>query len=332
MTSEISSPRGGLETNPTMPWLSVVIPSHGDAHWLVFALDSLVAQTRTGFECILVDSSPNDDIAILAERYRDRLPLRVERRPDLVGWQRKTIHGVGLARANHVSMLHPDDLWEPLRADAVKRWLTERPNDVMHLHPSWIVDERGDRLGLLRCPFPPDTDLSRQFVLERLIVQNFISVCAPVIRRDAFLRAGIDPNLWYSGDWDFYLKLAALGSVRYHAEPLACYRIHGGAMTITGSRDAESFRAQLRAVLDAHIDEIDASRRPIILSRARASMALNVALAAALHGRRAALVVAFWSMLRLGPFGLGPFLRDTRLLERVLPRLRSRISLRSALA
>ena len=60
-------------------------------------------------------------------------------------------------------------------------------------------------------------------LIERLVVQNFIGIPAPTIRRDAYLSiGGLDDALWHTADWDQYLKLAAIGSVYYHSRPLAC--------------------------------------------------------------------------------------------------------------
>jgi hypothetical protein len=84
------------------------------------------------------------------------------------------------------------------------------------------------RLGLWRCPLPAgESPVPEHTLIERLLVQNFVGIPAPTIRRDAFLSVGgLDNALWYTADWDLYLKLAAIGSVYYHSSPLACFRVH----------------------------------------------------------------------------------------------------------
>ena len=53
---------------------------------------------------------------------------------------------------------------------------------------------------------------SQRVVVERLLVQNFISMPAPLFSREAAIRVGgLDEDLWYTADWDFWLKLAAVG-------------------------------------------------------------------------------------------------------------------------
>ena len=112
-------------------------------------------------------------------------------------------------------------------------------------------------------------------LLERLMVQNFVAIPAPAINRDAFLRVGgMDKSLWYTADWDLYLKLACAGPVYYAHEALTCFRVHGDSQTMTGSRSQ--------------------------------------------------LFLAVSSIVTLGPIGIWRYLRDSRLVERVAPRLRAR--------
>src|SRR5271165_1506676 len=99
------------ELTETPPWLSVVMPTHQGERWLGATLDSLVQQSEPGFECIVIDSSPDEATLALARSYADRLAMRFFKRPDLGHWRSKTNFGFAEARADHVCMLHQDDCW-----------------------------------------------------------------------------------------------------------------------------------------------------------------------------------------------------------------------------
>ena len=47
---------------------------------------------------------------------------------------------------------------------------------------------------------------------------------------------GLDPDLWYTADWDFWLKLAAAGPTAYLPRPLAGFRIHAQSQTAVRSK------------------------------------------------------------------------------------------------
>lgn len=318
-------PAIGAMPQAVTPWLSVVIPSYRGESWIATALDSLAAQANDGIEILLVDGGPTAATVDIARRYADRLRLRIFERPDFTNWHSKTNFAVQAAAAAHVCWLGVDDVWLPGRAQAVHGWIHQQPDIPLHFAASMLIDQTGRSVGRWRCPLPPDKDLAPSFTLPRLLVQNFVAAPAPVFRRDAWIRCGgLDEQLWYTADWDVWLKLTAVGPVRYHDEATIGFRIHAGAQTVTGSRDTAEFGRQMQRVLDRHLDPAAGERG--VTRRALASIEVNVALAAAAGGDYGRLPRAAWRVLSLGPGGVAHYLRDSRLWERVAPRARAKLS------
>ena len=309
------------------PWLSAIVPSHNGERWLETALNSVVDQGNAGIEVILVDSSDTDTSMKIAARFSDRLPIRLYRRPDLLPWTVKTNFGAEAARGDWICILHQDDVWLPNRSTEITKWVDARSDAAMHLHPVYIIDPTGRRLGRWRCPLPSgDAPVPAKLLFERLLVQNFIAIPAPTIRRSAYLAAGgLDPQLWYTADWDLYLKLARLGEVSYHSDCLAGFRVHSQSLTVTGSRALADFRDQLETVANRHIGRV-AVRQQTTRRLAATSIEVNVALAAANLGSPAALIRAGLRLLRLGPRGIARYVNYSRIFERSYPRLRARIA------
>jgi glycosyltransferase involved in cell wall biosynthesis len=312
------------------PWLSVIVPCRNGERWLASALQSVVDQKDGGIEVIVIDGSTDDASLKIVDSFSDQLPIRAHRRSDLQSWTAKTNFGVEEARGDRICMLHVDDLWLPNRCVEIKKWLSSQSDGVMHLHPSYIIDDSGRRLGLWRCPLPAgDFPVPRHMLIERLLVQNFIGIPSPTIRRDAYLRVGgLDNALWYTADWDLYLKLAAIGSVYYHSIPLACFRVHKHSLTILGSRNSVDFRNQHQMIVDRHADKLSPEARAEILPIAAASFDSNTALAAALAGSFTQLGKVLVSILRLGPRGIRRYFYYSRIVERVFSRLRALVTAR----
>jgi len=308
------------------PFLTVVMPLHDGAEWIGTTLGALAREPIEDVEVIAIDSSPTATTLEIVERFTDRLSLRVIQRRDLVPWPTKTNLAVELASADYVCMLHQDDLWLTGRIDAIRHWIKNAPAAVLHLAPALFVDRNGKPMGRWRCPLPSERELDRDLLLERLLVQNFVSVPAPVIRRQAWLDCGgLDDSLWYTADWDIWLKLASAGPTVYHEDITVGFRVHSGSLTVTGSRSKDDFQSQMVAVLERHLDDLPALRGGAIEQRARASIEINVAMAAASSGDGASAVDALTCLLRLGPHGLPPYLRDSRLYERLGARVRARL-------
>jgi glycosyltransferase involved in cell wall biosynthesis len=310
------------------PWLSVIVPSHNGERWLGAALQSIADQDDQGIEVILIDSSATDASLEIAAGFSDRLDIRAERRCDLPSWTEKTNYGVEQARSRQICMLHQDDLWLPGRCTRLRQWVSDLPDAAMHLHSCYIIDEEDKRLGVWRCPLPDgDGPVPARMLLQRLLVQCFIGIPTPTIRRDAYQRVGgLDNALWQTADWDLYLKIAKTGDVYYHSEALACFRIHRNSLTVSGSRTIQDYRHQHDIVLDRHIANLNCELEPAVLRAARTSIDVNVGLAAANHGEFLPLLKALRSMMALGPAGMHRYFFCSRIHERAGARLRARFA------
>jgi glycosyltransferase involved in cell wall biosynthesis len=301
------------------------MPSFCGEQWIDASLRSLEAELAEGVEILLIDSSPTPDTTNIARTYSDRLRLRVFERPDLSSWQTKTNFGVEASQSTHICWLGVDDLWLPGRAAAARRWIESAPKAPLHLAPSAIIDRDGRSLGVWRCPLPAGGELRWPFVTERLLVQNFIGAPAPVFRKDAWLACGgLDEGLWYTADWDVWLKLTATGPVHYHDDLTTALRIHSGSLTATGSRNVADFEQQMQIVLDRHLHQLSGHSKDVERA-ARASITVNRALASASAGDLSGLPRAASAIFRLGLAGMRLYLRDSRIIERVTPRLRAKL-------
>lgn len=309
------------------PWLSVIVPVHDGARFLGTTLASAAAERPDGVEFLLYDSGDDAGAARrIAEGFTDRLDIRWQSTPDIKPWTAKTNLGVREARARHVCMLHQDDLWLPGHLRAIRASITADPAAVLSIAPSRFVSASGKGMGQWRLPFRPGRVESADFA-AMLIVQNSIAIPSPVIAREAWLACGgMDDTLWYTADWDLYLRLAQQGHVQVRAVVTTAFRIHGSSLTMTGSRNADAFRDQLESVLDRHLSGLPSAMRGRAERLARASIEMNCLLAAAASGRSGGLRNAVRAMVRLGLTRIPAYLRQSRLVDRLVPRLRLSLS------
>jgi GT2 family glycosyltransferase len=303
------------------PWLSVVVPTFNGAAFLPAALEGIRRQGDLDLEVIAVDDGSSDATLAVLDSWASRLPLRVVRRDHTGSWVANSNHGLAQARADHVCFLHQDDLWLSDRLRVVKPLLVGDPRTVLVLHASWFIGPDGRRLGRWRCPLPTRPGgLEPDRVVERLLVQNFIAMPAPIFRRDAAMRVGgMDERLWYTADWDLWLKLAGAGKTVYCPRALAAFRIHPQSQTVRRTTGAADLRRQLEIVLDRHLTAWKGNVE--VLRAARFSVEVNLALAARAHGQWPDWRALSRRGLALGLAGWHRYLRDSRLAERLRARL-----------
>jgi Glycosyl transferase family 2 len=304
----------------TGPWLSVVVPWWNRLEYVRETLESMARQTDQDFECVIVDQGHDPTLRIL-EEYAGRFQFRVLLAPQYADWMSKTNAGFQAARGAYVCMLHTDDVW---RADRVAR-LREahecHPDAGFLIHAVRFIDPASRVLGEWHAPLQPGRLLRSLEVVEHLLVQNFISCPAPVLRKD-LVGAGIDPSLWYTGDWDLYLRVALATPSVYVDEALADFRLHTRSLTMQRSSSSVDFRSQLDQVLERYGGAVPRTRRQRLLRLGRFSNAVNVAFADGFHGRLGSLLRLLPHALRLAPGDWSRYLSDSRIIERSSARLR----------
>lgn len=305
-----------IETN-----ISVVMPVFNGAKTLARSLDSLVGES---VEVVLVDQASSDGSRQIAESYSTKLDIRIIDAPDSQSWMENTNIGMKKAKGELVSMLHQDDLWVAGRAAGMTAFVRSFPEASLWIHPAWFIDEADARIGTFGPAFGnlqkliPSAD-----ALRKLMVQNTISLPAALFRReDALAIGGLDEALWYTADWDFWLKLTKRGPVAWMPEKLAAFRVHAGSLTVSGSKNEVDFASQLSVPVHRHIEAIAPQDQASVRRLAETSNKLNVRLASGFHNRTVGFGSILVSLFKLGPTRWPAFFRDTQILARVLPRIR----------
>lgn len=310
------------------PWLSVLMPVFNGAGYLEAALESIRSEGPSGIEIVAADDGSTDGTLDVLRRYQSLLPLRIIHRGKDGNWATGVNRALREATARHACILCHDDIWLPGRLRFLLHALEIDPAPALVFHSALFIGPAGQRLGKWRCPFPRREGLlPREAVLERLLIQNFIASPAPMFDRKAALDSGgLDPSLWYTADWDLWLRLATRGPIVYSPEPLAAFRIHSASLTASRPRSDAEFRQQMQAVLDRHLPSVPAAARPRVAAEGGFSVDLNAMLAAAAHGRGLPGPGMAGRFLRLGPGGWMRYLRDSRVLERAGARVRLQLS------
>ncbi len=307
-------------------WLSVIMPTYNGERYVAQALESLrPGVSDGGMEVVVVDDGSTDGTLGIVERYADELPVRIIRYERVGNWVATTNAGLRAANGKYACFLHQDDFWLPGRVAAIRGDIETHGDVRLLFHEAIFVGPTGRRLGRWHCPFRDGFIAPEQFV-ERLLVQNFIAIPSPVFdREDALRGGGLDESLWYTADWDLWLRLGAAAPVRFLREPLAAFRIHGESQTMARPRSEGNFRRQMTIVLERHLQAwpVQGRRRRGVERVAQFSAAVNASLASAARGEgRPSAAGLLTGFLSLGPSGWRRFLRDSRIVDRVLPRVR----------
>jgi hypothetical protein len=299
------------------------MPVYNGERFIAAALESVRGQ-HDGIELVIVDDGSSDRTLDIVRDFAKVLPIRLLTPRRIGNWVAVSNIGLREATGDWACFLHQDDLWLPGRIERLRGEM-ESAEDALVLHNAIFVGPDGRELGPWTCPLP-EGDVPQERFIERLLIQNFIAIPSPVFRRNAAIGSGgLDEGLWFSADWDLWLRLGALGPVRFIAETLSAFRVHPASQTAARKALPEEWETQLTTVLARHLQNlpVTGNLRAKVERAGMASIAVNSALSAASRGEPVSPSQVFLKLLALGPSGWHRYVRDSRIVQRVRSRLKA---------
>ena len=121
------------KTSTLQPFFSIVVATYNRAELLKRALDSLIAQTETDWEAILVDDGSTDGTYKEILPYLKAFPKIRYFRKEHTGEAETKNEGVHKACGKYVTFLDSDDEYDPRHLESRKQILLSHP-DVKFLH------------------------------------------------------------------------------------------------------------------------------------------------------------------------------------------------------
>ena len=217
----------GSSSQSAIPGVSVIIPAYNYALYLTDAVKSVLSQSWTPLEVIVVDDGSTDDTPTVLAAIRDTR-LRVIRQSN-AGLSAARNSGIRAAQYELIAFLDADDQWAPDFLTAIAGHLAMLPQHFVMAasgfqrmnHDGQLVEQSR------RTVVPPSTITARDFILR-----NRVFPSAVVARKSAFERCGdFDTTLRSSEDRDMWIRITANYAAAYLDKPLVYIRRHGQNMS-----------------------------------------------------------------------------------------------------
>jgi len=235
------------------PPISVIIPSYNAEKTILETIESVLKQTYTNFELILINDGSTDQTLELLNKIKDeRLKIFSFENSGLPTSRNR---GIDLSSGEFITFIDADDLWTPDKLDKQFEALKNHPDAGVAYSWTVSIDESGNLLNIMEAHhFEGD-------IYPQLLVRCFIASGSNVmIRRECINSVGLfDPDLESAADWDYWIRLSIKWPFVLVPRYQVLYRTWSGGM----SNKVESIEKNILKVIEKTFSETPDEFRPL---------------------------------------------------------------------
>jgi len=217
-------------TDPGPKLISVVMPSYNHAAFIGRTIGSVLGQTYSNFELIIVDNHSQDGTEAVVAACKDpRIKYVKFSNNGVIAASRN--HGVGLSRGEYVAFVDSDDLWLPEKLEKQMEAFLSPGSPVMVYSRYKLIT--GDAVS--EKVLPEAGKCAGGDIFKALYLGHFIACSGVMVKKKVLDEAGgfdETPAFLAVEDMDLWLRLALAGPAACAcAEPLFLYRVHPGNLS-----------------------------------------------------------------------------------------------------
>jgi teichuronic acid biosynthesis glycosyltransferase TuaG len=217
------------------PLISVVIPTYNHAKFLKEALDSVLAQTYTNYEIIIVNNFSEDNTIEVAESYKNPLiHLYNFRNNGVIAASRN--YGIKQAKGEYIAFLDSDDVWKPNKLEEQIKYFNEN-SDLLLVSSNGIYFPKMFKKQVLYI----HNNISPTF--RELLSRNYVGNSSVLMKKCVVDMIGyLDEKIELRAieDYDFWLRVlkGKDKSILVLKNLLVKYRKHGSNISNLNTADS----------------------------------------------------------------------------------------------
>jgi glycosyltransferase involved in cell wall biosynthesis len=227
------------------PLVSVVIPVYNGTNYLREAVDSVLAQTYTHYEIIVVDDGSTDGTWEIIQSYGTRV---IGIHKENGGVASAVNCGIRQAKGDYIAWLSHDDLFLPRKLERQVDFLRKNEQFNACYTNYYVINAKGETTAEVETPWYPHGQAIRV-----LFGDFYINGSSMLIARTCFDRVGLfSESLKYTQDGEMWLRIIRQFDIGRLPEKLMKQRLHPGQGSVS-SRSAH--REETKVLYQRIFDE-----------------------------------------------------------------------------
>ena len=257
------------------PLVSVIVPTYNRPEQLVATLKSILAQTYTPVEIVVVNDCGTDVERTISSLNPNRSITYVKHGMNR-GLAAARNTGIKVARGKYIAYLDDDDLFYPRHVETLVNFLESGEHKVAYTDAYRAHQEKNNGTYVVT---KRDVPYSFDFDYDRILTTNFVPVLCFMHDRSCVDEVGLfDESLKRLEDWDMWIRLSRKYKFA-HIRELTCefaWRTDG--TTMSSGQMEEFVEARKRIAAKYHDAPPSSAPRPTYSAKARESVVSMVIL------------------------------------------------------
>jgi len=242
------------------PEITVLMSVFNGENWLSESIESVLNQTFSSFEFIIVDDGSTDSSVAIIRQYQQQDPRIQLITKSNSGLADSLNQGICIARGKWIARLDADDICELNR---LERQITfaQHNSDVVFVGSAHsIINSDGKVEGVHYYPTSHAQLLSNLIAIRKYPAHSSALFNAEVVRS----LGGYRPRMKRSQDWDLWLRTSEMGNLASLRDPLIRLRYHPEQISDIGGTKGQFFYSRMAMIsywlrIRGFADPVDAS-------------------------------------------------------------------------
>lgn len=209
-----------------MSLISIAMCTYNGEKYLVEQLDSLLNQTHTNIEIIVVDDGSKDSTIKILNDYQIRdNRIKVFQNEQNLGFVQNFSKAISLCTGEYIALADQDDIWKP---NKLEKFIAHIGNNTLIYSDAILIDEKG--IPLNKQLVQPENNLISGHCNKAFFFNNCVSGNTLMFKKDLLSYVLPIPDVSYHDIWIAYVA-SSIGTINYTDEPMTYYRRHNEQVT-----------------------------------------------------------------------------------------------------
>lgn len=216
------------------PKISVLMSVYNGQAYLKEAIDSILNQTFTDFEFVIINDASTDSSKQIIENYRDGRIILINNKEN-IGLTKSLNKGINIAEGKYIARMDADDISNLSRLEKQYNFLEGNPEYSIVGSNIQLIDKNGNNLEIAKYPEDYEEIMGYIFFANPMVHSSVMFKT-----EDAENIGGYNINHKKAQDYGFWFKFIEQGLKLYNIqEPLVKYRVHNESISIKNSEDQD---------------------------------------------------------------------------------------------